>query len=476
MSVRTRFAPSPTGFMHVGGVRTALFAWLYARKMGGQFLLRIEDTDKEREVEGAIGHIMESLRWLGIEWDEGPDVDGPYGPYVQSNRLPLYQDYARRLLEAGFAYPDPYSEEEIDELRKKAEAEGRPFLYREHRLEQVNEWDGETTLRFKVPRVVRYTWHDAVLGELSAGEEALDDFVLIKKDGYPTYNFAHVIDDIEMRITHVMRGNEFVSSTPKFLSLYEALDMPPPIFVTLPPILGEAGTKKLSKRDGAKDILEYRTDGYLPHAMVNFLALLGWHPSHGEEVLSLDELISLFELESIGKSGARFDEDKLHHINREWMRTLSDQEYLGQIGAYEADPDLLLRLVPLLKERATTFGEARTILETEFAFFFTRQVLDRDLLISKEPSGDPANTAGHLRALKTLIESFDTSLDAESVKAHLMPYADTIPKDLGGRGAVLWPLRYALSGMERSPDPFTLISILPKEEVISRIEEALAIL
>lgn len=476
MSVRTRFAPSPTGFMHVGGVRTALFAWLYARKMGGEFLLRIEDTDKEREVEGAIGHIMESLRWLGIEWNEGPDNDGPYGPYIQSARLPLYQDYARRLLESGFAYPDPYTEEEIDELRKKAEAESRPFLYREHRPETMQEWDGESTLRFKVPRVVRYTWQDAVLGELSAGEEALDDFVLIKNDGYPTYNFAHVIDDIEMRITHVMRGNEFVSSTPKFLSLYEALDMPPPIFVTLPPILGDAGTKKLSKRDGAKDILDYRAEGYLPHAMVNFLSLLGWHPEEGSEVLSLEEITAQFDIQDIGKSGARFDEDKLLHINREWMRTLSDDEYIKELGETSGERGTIQALVPLLKERATTFGEARTMLTTEFSFFFTTPTLEKESLIAKDPSQDPVATAGHLRALLTLIESLPESISVETVKAHLMPYADSIPKELGGRGAVLWPLRYALSGMERSPDPFTLIHILPREEVISRIEEAFAIL
>lgn len=476
MSVRTRFAPSPTGFMHVGGVRTALFAWLYARKMGGQFLLRIEDTDKEREVEGAIGHIMESLRWLGIEWDEGPDVDGPYGPYIQSARLPLYQDYARRLLEAGFAYPDPFTEEEIDELRKSAESEGRPFLYREHRPEQAGEWDGETTLRFKVPRVVRYTWQDAVLGELSAGEEALDDFVLIKNDGYPTYNFAHVVDDIEMGITHVMRGNEFVSSTPKFLSLYEALDMPPPIFVTLPPILGEAGTKKLSKRDGAKDILDYRTEGYLPHAMVNFLSLLGWHPEEGSEVLSLEDITAAFDITDIGKSGARFDEDKLLHINREWMRTLSEETYIEKLGETSASRELLPMLVPLLKERAATFSEARDMLATELSFFFNAPTLDKELLVSKEPSKDASATAEHLRALQALIDSLPELADVETIKSHLMPYADSISKEHGGRGAVLWPLRYALTGQERSPDPFTLIHILPRKEVISRIEGALAIL
>ncbi|MEK7201419.1 MAG: glutamate--tRNA ligase, partial [Patescibacteria group bacterium] len=318
MSVRTRFAPSPTGFLHVGSARTALYAWLFARKHGGQFVLRIEDTDKEREVEGAIGHIMESLRWLGIEWDESTDVGGPHAPYVQSERLALYKKYALQLMASGFAYPDPYTEEQVAEFRTAAETEKRPFLFRDHRPETVSEWDGSTPLRFRTPRIARYSWQDAVLGELSAGEEALDDFILIKGDGFPTYNFAHVVDDIEMEITHVMRGQEFVSSTPKFLALYEALDQAPPIFATLPPILGESGTKKLSKRDGAKDVLDYKREGYLPEALLNFLALLGWNPGGDQEMFTPTELIEAFTLERVQHSGAQFDETKLLHLNREW--------------------------------------------------------------------------------------------------------------------------------------------------------------
>ena len=204
--VRTRFAPSPTGFMHVGGVRTALYAWLFARKHGGQFILRIEDTDKEREVEGSVGHIMQSLKWLGIEWDESIDIGGPYEPYIQSDRLDSYKRYAEQLIAAGFAYPDPYTEEEVEAFRAKAIEEKRAFLFRDHRPETIGEWDGTKPLRFKVPFLKRYEWHDLVLGDLSAGVEALDDFILIKSDGYPTYNFAHIVDDIEMKITHVMRA------------------------------------------------------------------------------------------------------------------------------------------------------------------------------------------------------------------------------------------------------------------------------
>ena len=258
--VVTRFAPSPTGFMHVGGVRTALYAYLWAKKHQGSFILRIEDTDKDREVEGSIGHIMESLKWLGIDWNEGPDIGGEHAPYIQSQRLDLYKKHARILIDRGYAYPDPYSKEELDEFRKEAETNKKAFLYRDHRPENFGVWDGATALRFKTPEIKSYTWTDAVRGELSAGPEALDDFILIKSDGYPTYNFAHIIDDLQMNVTHVMRADEFISSTPKFLSLYDALEIRPPIFVTLPPILADGGNKKLGKRDGAKDILDYKAE------------------------------------------------------------------------------------------------------------------------------------------------------------------------------------------------------------------------
>lgn len=476
MSVRTRFAPSPTGFMHVGGVRTALYAWLYARKHGGQFVLRIEDTDKEREVEGAIGHIMESLRWLGIAWDESIDIGGPYEPYLQSARLDLYKDYARRLIDAGLAYPDPYSEEEIERLRSHAEAEGRPFLYREHRPETASEWDGSAPLRFKTPSIRRYTWTDVVMGELSAGEEALDDFILLKGDGYPTYNFAHVVDDIEMRITHVMRGQEFVSSTPKFLSLYEALGETPPVFATLPPILGAEGTKKLSKRDGAKDLLEYRDEGYLPSAMINFLALLGWNPGDDREYFAPHALVEAFSLERIGRSGARFDEEKLKHINREHLRHLTDDSYVRLSGISISEPECLMRAVPVLKERAYTFAEARAMLLDELSWITKAPDVSTEDLQKKEVEGAPRAREALIQIAEAL-GTLPAGIPAEAVRMALMPLADAAESSVkGGRGAVLWPFRYALSGKERSPDPFTLVYILGAEESISRIRNAIAIL
>jgi glutamyl/glutaminyl-tRNA synthetase len=317
------------------------------------------------------------------------------------------------------------------------------------------------------------------MGDLSAGEEALDDFILIKGDGYPTYNFAHVVDDITMNISHVMRGQEFIASTPKFLALYDALGEPYPAFATLPPILGESGTKKLSKRDGAKDILDYRAEGYMPAAMLNFLALLGWHPTGDNEVLSTEDLLREFDIERVQRSGAQFDEDKLLFINREWMRKLTDEAFIQQGKLIAPDPAKLLKAVPILKERVHTFGEAREMLKGELACLFTAPTLEKAQLIAKasKEDGDAAgSTKAHLTALLAAIETLHEEEGVDSIKEKLMPYADSIPKDQGGRGSVLWPLRYALSGQERSPDPFTLIFILGKEESASRIRTAFAIL
>ncbi|MFI5260331.1 MAG: glutamate--tRNA ligase [Candidatus Paceibacteria bacterium] len=475
--VVTRFAPSPTGFMHVGGVRTALYAWLFARKHGGRFILRIEDTDKVREVAGSIPHIIESLKWLGIDWNEGVDIGGPHAPYLQSERLALYRTYAEKLIASGHAYPDPYSEEELEALREKAVAEKRPFLFRDHRPTTNEAWDGKKPLRFKAPRIVRYEWDDLARGHLSAGEEAIDDFILIKSDGYPTYNLAHIVDDIEMGTTHVMRGEEFISSTPKFLALYEALGATPPAFVTMPVILGPDGKKKLSKRDGAKDILDYRTEGYLPEAMMNYLALLGWNPGTEQEFFSPTELMEAFELTRIQVSGASFDETKLKSINQHWMRQLSVEDFITRGNLTAPDAAKLQKIVPLLKERAQTFGEAQEMLSGELSCLFTEPTLDQAKLVAKEPAERPGMTPEALESLILPITALPEDAAAETVKDALMPLADAEEaKGKGGRGGLLWPLRYSLSGQERSPDPFTLISILGNQESISRIRKAIGIL
>lgn len=480
--VVTRFAPSPTGFMHVGGVRTALYAWLFARKHGGRFILRIEDTDKVREVDGSIPHIIESLKWLGIAWDEGVDRGGPHAPYLQSERLDLYRTFAQKLVALGHAYPDPFTEAELEALREKATLEKRPFLFRDHRPKTIAPWDGASPLRFRAPRIARYEWDDLARGHLSAGEEAIDDFILIKSDGYPTYNLAHIVDDILMGVTHVMRGEEFISSTPKFLSLYEALGVPPPAFVTMPVILGPDGKKKLSKRDGAKDVLDYRDEGYLPETMMNFLALLGWNPGTEQEFFSKDELIQTFDLSCIQVSGARFDETKLRSINQHWMRQLSVDDFIKHLNVLDVvrptlDTEKLKKAVPLLKERAHTFNEAREMLTGELACLFIDPTLEQGSLVAKEPIERSLMTASALKSLSEAIQALPESVSAEKVKEALMPLADVEEeKGKGGRGAVLWPLRYALSGQERSPDPFTLISILGPREAISRIGKAIGIL
>lgn len=462
-TVITRFAPSPTGFMHVGGVRTALYAWAWARKNNGTFILRIEDTDKAREVEGSIDHIIESLRWLGISWDEGVDIGGKHAPYKQSERLDSYVRYARKLIEKGFAYPDPYSSEEVAVLRLKTEEEGRTFLFRNYRPETFEVWDGTKPLRFKVPELKNYTWHDAVRGELSAGVDALDDFVLIKSDGYPTYNFAHIIDDLEMGVTHIMRADEFIASTPKFLSLYEALEITPPIFVTLPPILGEAGTKKLGKRDGAKDILEYRNEGYLPEAMVNFLSLLGWNPGGEQEIMTREDICRLFSVERIHKGGAMFNEEKLLWMNKEHMRLQTQESQLVSVKKYmPAYPeDLLGRLLPTIIDRISVYGELISIEPTEFRFFIERPIPNPEKIVWKDSGKEEAKE--NLTAVKELLLRADFS-SPETIKQAIMGYAEE-----NGKGNVLWPLRMTLSGQEKSVDPFTICYVLGLEEVLLRI-------
>lgn len=477
VKIVTRFAPSPTGFMHVGGVRTALFSWLWARKHEGTFILRIEDTDKEREVPGSIDHIKASLRWLGITWDEGPEVGGPHGPYIQSERLALYRKYAEELIKKGHAYPDPYTIEEVDNFRKRAETEKRPFLYRENRPQEESVWDGTKPLRFKVPEIKSYRWHDLVRGELSAGEEALDDFVLIKSDGYPTYNFAHIVDDIEMGVTHVMRGEEFISSTPKFLSVYDALGITPPAFATLPVILAEGGNKKLGKRDGAKDILDYKEEGYLPEAMVNFLALLGWNPGTEQEIFTSKELIESFDISRVQKAGAQMNLDKLDWMNKEHMRKLSDLAFYREALPYlpkeiRENPKFseaqFQKITPLLKERVSTFSDITKMAEAEeLGYYFFEPTYDAAKLIWKDSTQE--KTTSNLEAIIPLLEAIPPEGFTEvAIKEAIWDFATK-----EGRGSVLWPMRYALSGKETSPDPFVLGTLLGKEETVKRLKNAI---
>jgi glutamyl-tRNA synthetase len=471
----TRFAPSPTGFLHIGSIRTALFAYLFARQNNGTFIVRIEDTDTERSIPGVVEHLQESLRWVGLDWDYGPDKPGPFGSCIQSERLSIYHQYAQKLVDKGLAYSDPYTEEEVAAFREKAEVEKRPFLYRQHRPENLStQWDKTKPLRLKVSEIKRYTWTDAVRGELSAGEEMLDDVVLIKSDGYPTYNFAHIVDDYEMGVTHIMRGDEFISSTPKFLSIYDALQIPYPIFVTLPPIMRDDGKKKLGKRDGAKDVLEYRTDGYLPEVMVNFLALIGWNPGTDQEIFSLAELISEFDIRKIQRSGGAFNQTKLLWMNKQYLSKLSDESFLNYLKTTDTKAltgvphDTVKRALPTIRERISVRAELDkegSDGSMEFAYLKAVPTYETALLRWKNDTS-VAEVLPRLIHASALLNTADFS-STETIKASLWPYAEEV-----GKGEVLWPLRVALSGAAQSPDPFTLAYILGRVETLHRIHHA----
>ncbi|MES2436924.1 MAG: glutamate--tRNA ligase [Patescibacteria group bacterium] len=471
--VVTRFAPSPTGFMHVGSVRTALFAWLFAKKNNGTFILRIEDTDKEREVEGSIEHIIKSLKWLGITWQEGPDIGGPHGPYIQSQRLESYKKYAQILVDKGLAYADPYTKEQLDEFRKKSEESKKPFLYREYRPENPPAWDGTQPLRIKA-EVKSHAWTDLVRGELTAGEEAIDDFILIKSDGYPTYNFAHIIDDLEMGVTHILRADEFISSTPKFLSVYDALGIDRPAFATLPPIMGPDGKKKLGKRDGAKDVLDYKNEGVLPEAMMNFLALIGWNPGTEQEVFSQEDLIKTFDISKIQVSGGKFNEEKLKWFNKEYITMLPKETVIAEVkkrldAKKELSQDMLEKITPIILERIHTFGEISAMIETgEIDYVFAAPEYKTEMLYWKG-TVDTDATSRRLQKVIELIETVDeNNFKKDIIKDALWNYATE-----EGKGEVLWPTRVSLSGKDKSPDPFVLAELLGKEETIIRLKRAL---
>ncbi|MCC6323733.1 glutamate--tRNA ligase [Candidatus Nomurabacteria bacterium] len=473
----TRFAPSPTGFVHVGGIRTALFAYLWARKHNGTFILRIEDTDKEREVEGSIEHIIESLKWLGLDWDEGPDIGGIHAPYIQSQRLDSYKKYAEILIDKNLAYADPYTEKEIEEFRAQADLEKRPFLYREHRPDNPPKWDKTMPLRLKIQEVKTSEWEDLVRGKLTAGPEALDDFILIKSDGYPTYNFAHIIDDLEMGVTHIMRADEFISSTPKFLALYEALGVDRPEMATLPPIMAPGGKKKLGKRDGAKDVLDYRNEGILPEAMINFLALLGWNPGDDREVMTINEILESFDVKKIQHSGAQFNEEKLAWINGEYIKKMSYEEQEAYLLKFIPNDikslphftnDMLHRITPIIIERISTGLDIEMMAvngDLDYYFKFPKLSLD---VLKKEEKENITTEENIKKVIESLSQINEGDWIRNTIKDALWEYATSV-----GRGSVLWPMRYALSGCMKSPDPFILAELFGKEGTLTRLNLAL---
>jgi glutamyl-tRNA synthetase len=439
--VVTRIPPSPTGKLHIGTARTALFNYLYAKHHDGRIIFRSEDTDKERSKREFEDEIVEGLHWLGLSWDSFSR---------QSEHAPRHQELLEKIVAEGKAYIS--KEESKMEPRKIAEV-----------------------VRLKNPGR-QVSFHDEIRGEITFDTTELGDIVIARSISDPLYHFAVVVDDMDAGVSHVIRGEDHISNTTRQILIQEALGAPRPAYAHLPLIL-DAKRAKMSKRSGdAVGLAEYREEGFLPEGIINYLGLLGWNPGTTEEYFSLAELVEQFSLENVQKSGAVFDRAKLLSVNQHWMRKLSDAEFIERGGLKASDSAKLAQAIPLLKERAQTFGEARAMIEGELACLFTAPTPERAQLAAKEPAAEPGATARHLAKALELIAGIAEGASAEEVKTALMPYADTIGKEQGGRGAVLWPLRYALSGAEKSPDPFTLISILGKDESISRIKAAIAIL
>lgn len=471
---RTRFAPSPTGFMHVGSVRTALFAWLLAKQTNGQFILRLEDTDKSREVEGSAEHIMKSLKWLGIEWDEGIDVGGPFEPYKQSDRLDSYKKWAEKLVDAGRAYADPYTPQEVETFRKQSQDAKKPFLYRDYRPENPPKWDGTQPLRFlSDPKA--YEWEDAVMGKLSAGDVAVDDYVLIKSDGYPTYNFAHIVDDAEMQVTHVIRSQEFVSSTPRFLNLYEALNIVRPILATLPFVMAIDGKKKLGKRDGAKDVLDYAKEGILPETMINFLASLGWNDGTEQEIFSVDELISKFSLERVQKSPARFDEKRLWWMNGMHIRRLELKELAKKVQdrwpseSNDYSDDYKNSALALVQERLKKLDEIE-----ELTWFFFKDPVANEELVNMIISETKLTTESAKNMLQSSLDTISKINTFNHEELHDKFYA--LAEELNSKPGELFKLvRISLVGGTNAPGLFETMAVLGKDTVTKRLESIIQV-
>jgi glutamyl-tRNA synthetase len=469
--VRTRFAPSPTGYLHVGGLRTALFAFLFARKNGGEFVLRIEDTDKARTVEGATENIVQSLKDFHLDFDEGP--------IFQSERLDKYKSHAEELVEKGAAYYCFCSPERLDALRKEQEAAKKAPKYDKLCLNlskeevQAKILAGEKhVIRLNVPEGKRIRFSDLVHGEIDISSNDLDDQVLLKSDGFPTYHLAVVVDDHDMNITHVIRGEEWIPSTPKHILLYSAFGWESPQHAHLPLLLSKT-KKKLSKRDGDVAVKDYLEKGYLPEALLNFVALLGWNPKTEQEVFTLDELIEQFSFDKVNKSGAVFDLDKLDWINGLYIRKMALEELFNLIDLYPGHDlkkypkEFLLKVIKLEQERLKKLSE----IGERVKYFFEEPSYDPALLVWKKGSMESARE--NLQKVHDFIAN-ENDLSAANLEPKLKAW---ITENNLGTGDVLWPLRVALSGFEASPGPFEIIdafAVLPdgKNIVLKRIQNA----
>ena len=510
-SVRVRYAPSPTGYPHIGNIRTALFNWLLARHTGGRFILRIEDTDIARRVKGSEDAILHSLRWLGLDWDEGPEVGGDYGPYIQSERRDLYQKCAQQLLEGGHAYKCYCSAERLSRMRAEmAERKESMRNYDRHcrdlspeERSRLESGGISPVIRFKVPLMGQTTFHDLIRGDITFDNSELDDLVLLKSDGYPTYHLANIVDDHFMKITHVMRADEWLSSTPRHVLLYRAFEWEPPLFAHLPMILG-VDKSKLSKRHGAVSLIEYSEMGYLPEAMTNFLALLGWALDDKTEIFSKEELVRHFSIERISKNAAVFNKEKLDWMNGVYIRqSISPnpvsvkaevelptvtKELTDQLLAFlERDlpmevkrpitKEYVQQIAPLIYQRFKKFEEAAELCKF---FFQTILVYDVDSLLGKKLTKATAVAAleAALQRLNELDTDWEgTGRDAEKLAedaSSLETVLRNLAVDLGLKtGELFGLLRVAVTGRTAAPPLFQTMAVLGRERCLRRIEVAL---
>ncbi len=476
MTVRVRFPPSPSGELHIGNVRTALFNWLFARHSGGKFILRIEDTDQSRTVPGSLESIMEALRWLGLEWDEGPDSADPNrdigerGPYIQSKRLDTYREYAGKLIDSGHAYPCYCSPERLAQVRNDQMARKQPPKYdrrcRDLSPEERRPFQAQgiaPAVRFRTPLAGQTAFRDVIRGDLVFENDTLDDFVLVRPDGFPVYHLASVVDDHLMKVSHVMRGDDWVSSTPRHVLLYQALGWAPPLFAHLPMILGPDGSR-LGKRHGATSALEFRRLGYLPEAVFNFLALLGWSLDDRTEIIDRDTLVRHFSLERVARNPAIFNPEKLTWMNGVYIRSLSIEELADRIKPFledavgPVDGQALLRIAPLIQERIKTLVEAVDMAD----FFFKSGDLDYEVrtLLGKKFAGKQQEATAALDAALSRIEVLE-NWDHDHLEDALRPLAS----ELGYRAGDLFSLvRVAVTGKTATPPLFETMAVLGRTQ------------
>lgn len=488
--VRVRFAPSPTGYLHVGSARTAFFNWLYAKKMGGSFILRIEDTDIARHQEEAIGKILQSLKWLGLEWGEGPETGGNFGPYRQSLRVDIYRELAQKLINEKKAYPCFCSPEELKEKRKIKTEEGKPFKYDRKCLklspEEVSTSIGEGkphAIRFLVPENEEVAFKDTVYGDIRVNSSSIEDFIIMRSNGLPTYNYSAAVDDALMKITHIIRGEDHLSNTPKQILIYRALGFEIPHFTHLPMILGQDG-QKLSKRHGSISIEKYIEEGFLREAILNYLALLGWAYDEKTTIFSIDELIEKFEPASINKKPAKFDYDKLLWINGHYIRNLSDEnlaelmakrikDYLGsqKTGNLEESAGKLehtiIKIVPLVKERIKTLSGS---IELTGPFFVKISYSDKSKTYFKNKSIDATAV---LKMVREALDIPDEDFNSETIEKNLRAVSEKLR--LGFR-KIAEVVRIAIWDSTISPPLFGTIEILGRELTLKRIENYLRII